>query len=204
MRYFSASRFLAIVAFLAASALAARADIVVSIQPVDRSPSFWFRFDAASGTAVPDESITYTSDYAVGRQPLYQTAIQFFNTSNGSIDFVYLDQIADELQEYGGPQLYSGPEGSPTFPDGVYSVTGLNGQAGAFLEVTTVPEPSTFALLGTGVLGVAGTFRRRLLRASSQEIPKAADGVCHCGLFVCADGAPPPLCSGGLALFCWV
>ncbi len=70
-----------------------------------------------------------------------------------------------------GSQLYTGSESSPTFvlgtytidngghiglPEGDYSLT-ITG------DTAVTPEPSSLALLGSGVIGLAGLVRRRFI-----------------------------------------
>lgn len=61
------------------------------------------------------------------------------------------------------PHIISPPYGvyytSPNYDNVVFSVSNVTGTS-----LLPTPEPSTFALLGTGILGAAGAIRRRLTR----------------------------------------
>ena len=68
------------------------------------------------------------------------------------------DLVADKLQgAYGNAgNLFLDARGDLAFTDGSF---GWNYVA---YDLSSVPEPSTFALLGTGLVGVAGAVRRRI------------------------------------------
>jgi len=70
-----------------------------------------------------------------------------------------------------GDTLFMGPESSPTFKLGTFNLGGLvdigngpvplNGTL-TITQLSSVPEPGSLVLLGSGVLGLAGLVRRRL------------------------------------------
>jgi PEP-CTERM motif len=73
--------------------------------------------------------------------------------------------------ESDGKKIFSGPVGSPTFipgsDDGLLFVPGQVNEPAATLHIETVaqtPEPDSFVLLGSGLLGFAGVIRRKLSR----------------------------------------
>jgi hypothetical protein len=55
-----------------------------------------------------------------------------------------------------GSQIYSGPEGAPAFLTGTFSLLDFGNAAVGVLTITSVPEPSSLILLGTGMLALLG------------------------------------------------
>ena len=82
--------------------------------------------------------------------------------------------------DFGGVQLFTGSPATPTFVLGTFTLdetpsvnTVPNGKSGIGTLIITditdtpspTPEPSTFVLLGTGILGFAGVARRKLFHS---------------------------------------
>jgi PEP-CTERM motif len=87
--------------------------------------------------------------------------IEFHVTVAGTPGFVSLaiDGVSVPVVAYGAvEQTFSGSTSSPNFLYGVYPLTSEDGPA----TLTITPEPTSFLLLGSGLLFFAGTARRKL------------------------------------------
>jgi hypothetical protein len=151
-------RYLLVVVFLATSALAAHAD------------SYEYNFTGFTVTEsgiVDASNFTYISSALITTDTLIDPlSCHYFAQSCTDVE---IDPTGDLIQF----RLTGGPIGTATwlgFPAGFFSVGTHNLPLFADLTITDLtpiaatPEPSTIALLGTGLLGIVGTFRRRFIQ----------------------------------------
>jgi len=121
-----------------------------------------------SATPTPDDHFTgelFTLWNVSGTFAGASTALAdltFFNVARGGGLGIYDFNAGVSLLSTDGPQLFSGSEGAPTFSLGTYALTAYQGTSQYSLtvaQVSTVPEPSSLALLICGLL--CGALARR-------------------------------------------
>ena len=156
-------RFYALVAAAALAATFAHADTLTFSStgttftfalPSSPVPTFFTPGDgfAVYGVTASGPSGTQTIDVA-----FYDNPGSFINGGFGYAGFGGLDFSS-------GPQVFTGTEAHPTFLTGVFNLIDTSTGAQTTLTITgdsTVPEPSSLALLGTGILGLAGAALRK-------------------------------------------
>ena len=130
-----------------------------------REPATTYTFSLDS-SPIPDaisNGLNFTLDNIlvnVNDQFGQSSDIRFFNTSeDGGLGFLDLPGVILE-----GDQLYTGTEAAPTFRTGTFNLLRLNTTPFTLTiapGTSPVPEPGTFALLGTGAIATLRSIRRR-------------------------------------------
>lgn len=123
------------------------------------------------GQSFSIEGVSYTLNDAV--QPLGDVEFYSDALSGGLVLASYPPAVGQTyFIDAAGPVLYTGPESSPTFNTGTFSLSDVVAGATGSLTITEVgttatPEPSTLLLTGLGVLGLFWFARKRRFTAAA-------------------------------------
>ena len=122
------------------------------ILPNNASLGEGFRIKFVQGVFQYGDTVAYLQDLQFGNDSM---GGGFFNLDPA-------DRVGDTafLITY-GPQLYTGPETSPTLLTGRFTVYDAFSDAELSLEVTAVPEPATWGTMIAGFGLIGGAMRRR-------------------------------------------
>ena len=146
-------------------------------------------FALARFTFVPSGTTRTDVDFTVSAstlQPFQPPSGAFFSSfylpayvrigtlAENTADYFFLNQIelySGDAVLSGLSSYFTGGLAAPSFTPGTYSAqlsifglqTGVPSQEAGLLTITGIPapEPSSIALLGTGLLGTLGVYRRR-------------------------------------------
>jgi PEP-CTERM motif len=171
-------RFLAPCALFCAVALSAAAHaetvkftLTPAANPAAGKP-ITFTLDASDPDFTDPDFVAYNTSLSPGSEDI----IAFYNPAetallgDGPLNFeIQTDRDnVFSVTFFEGAQLYSGTESDPVFTSGAYqldaaTIFGDDETATLVIDAapSTVPEPSSIFLLGTGVLSLAGAIRRR-------------------------------------------
>jgi hypothetical protein len=105
------------------------------------------------------------------------------NTFSGPITFLNSGGASGGGTTFSGPLLFSGPDANPAFLLGTFNLSGnadignggvqpISGVLVISSAATTppIPEPTSLALTGTGIIGLIGYLRRRHREMRDAEI----------------------------------
>lgn len=147
----------------------------------DPTPSF---YDAAKGAFTVEPVELTANDDAGNTDNTFTKSVSFYTASVGG-GFSIQDTGQGDLFSNGtgalfvmtGPQLFAGDVSSPQFLDGTFEVVNHTDFSGPQTFLVTIgpdavtPEPSSFALLGTGLLGAVGILRKRFSQNQDNGTP---------------------------------
>jgi hypothetical protein len=133
---------------------------------------FEFPPHSGAGAITDDPGNPITLSFATGVASVsgwyadpYGVVITAYDASDNVLDVIDGTGVdGSDLSFYLTAAFNSDPITSVTISDDGYGANGPDGEIVDDLTITATPEPGSFLLLGTGLLGLAGALRRKFAR----------------------------------------